>query len=60
MGEHFIHVAEEGDRVEQGQLVARVGATGRATGPHLDWRINWYGTRLDPALWMASVPMPKP
>ena len=31
-------------------LVAEIGATGRATGPHLDWRINWFKERLDPAL----------
>jgi murein DD-endopeptidase MepM/ murein hydrolase activator NlpD len=39
-----------GDEVHQGQLVAEIGATGRATGPHLDWRINWRQERLDPAL----------
>src|SRR5690606_5901168 len=40
----FIHLhkilVEEGARVEQGQEVAQVGATGRVTGPHLDWRMN--------------------
>jgi len=36
------------ERVEQGQVIAEVGATGRVTGPHLDWRINWFGSRLDP------------
>lgn len=48
----FLHLSEilveEGQEVRQGEKVARVGATGRATGPHLDWRINWYGERLDP------------
>ena len=36
------------ERVEQGQVIAEVGATGRVTGPHLDWRINWFERRLDP------------
>jgi murein DD-endopeptidase MepM/ murein hydrolase activator NlpD len=50
----FIHLSKihvkEGQKVEQGQLIADIGATGRVTGPHLDWRINWYKERLDPAL----------
>lgn len=44
-----IHV-EVGDRVDRGQPVAEVGATGRATGPHLDWRMNLGEVRIDPAL----------
>lgn len=44
-----IHVAV-GDMISQGQLIADIGATGRVTGPHLDWRINWRHLRLDPAL----------
>lgn len=56
----FIHLSEilvaSGARVETGQDVARVGASGRATGPHLDWRINWYGVRLDPALALKYFP----
>lgn len=44
-----IHV-EVGDEVERGQVVADVGATGRATGPHLDWRMNLRDVRIDPAL----------
>lgn len=47
-----------GDMVAQGDVVGTVGATGRATGPHLDWRINWFQTRLDPAL--IAGPMPSP
>ena len=43
-----------GDRVERGHLIGRVGATGRVTGPHLDWRINWFDVRLDPALMMKA------
>ena len=32
------------------QVIGTIGATGRATGPHLDWRLNWFNTRLDPYL----------
>ncbi len=50
----FLHLSaisvEEGQRVEQGELIGKVGATGRATGPHLDWRINIGNTRVDPYL----------
>jgi len=49
----FLHLSKSlvknGDKVKQGQVVAQVGASGRATGPHLDWRINWFDVRLDPA-----------
>ena len=38
------------DKVLQGQDVGMIGTTGRSTGPHLDWRINWHNVRLDPAL----------
>ena len=38
-----------GDHVKKGDVVGTVGATGRATCPHLDIRLNWFGTRLDPA-----------
>ncbi|EDP99784.1 M23 family metallopeptidase [Shewanella benthica] len=37
-----------GEVIKQGQAIAEVGATGRVTGPHLDWRVNWYQMRLDP------------
>ena len=50
----FMHLskmdAKVGDSVVQGEKIAEVGATGRVTGPHLDWRINWLQERLDPAL----------
>ena len=49
----FIHLNKilvtEGEEVKQGDLIAEMGATGRVTGPHLDWRVNWFNTRLDPA-----------
>lgn len=50
----FIHLSaihvKQGQRVEQGARIADIGATGRVTGPHLDWRINWFDERLDPQL----------
>ncbi|MGH1439780.1 MAG: M23 family metallopeptidase [Cellvibrionaceae bacterium] len=56
----FIHLhkvlVKEGDEVTQGQLIAEIGATGRATGPHLDWRMNWFEQRLDPQLLFDSPP----
>lgn len=40
----------EGERIDQGDQIGTIGATGRATGPHVDWRINWKSVRLDPLL----------
>ncbi len=39
-----------GDRVVQGQVIGAVGARGRATGPHLCWRMRWRGRQLDPSV----------
>ncbi len=48
----FLHLhktlVEVGDFVERGQPIAEVGATGRVTGAHLDWRANWLDVRIDP------------
>jgi len=40
---------EKDDIVKQGDIIGTVGSSGRSTGPHLDVRLNWFGTRLDPA-----------
>jgi murein DD-endopeptidase MepM/ murein hydrolase activator NlpD len=57
----YIHLSaisvDVGQRVKRGDLIGRVGATGRATGPHLDWRINWLDVRLDPQLVMKYFPL---
>jgi murein DD-endopeptidase MepM/ murein hydrolase activator NlpD len=57
----FLHLSASyvsvGEKVSKGQLVAAVGASGRATGPHLDWRINWFNMRLDPALVLKLKPL---
>ena len=56
----FLHLSkvlvEPGQRVEQGELIARVGATGRVTGPHLDWRMNWRDAKVDPQLLAGAMP----
>lgn len=50
----FLHLAtvnvRQGDTVRQGQPIGTVGATGRATGPHLHWSMKWNDARLDPQL----------
>jgi murein DD-endopeptidase MepM/ murein hydrolase activator NlpD len=54
----FIHLHDikvvEGQQVKQGEQVATIGSTGRSTGPHLDWRVNWFHVRLDPQLLLKS------
>ena len=56
----FLHLSKShvksGDVVKQGQLVADIGATGRVTGAHLDWRMNWLNQRIDPALLVPEKP----
>jgi murein DD-endopeptidase MepM/ murein hydrolase activator NlpD len=47
---------EVGQAVRQGQPVGRIGATGRATGPHLHWGVYWFDQALDPALLVGSMP----
>lgn len=55
----FLHCSQllvkEGDRVRQGQVIGRIGMTGRATGPHLHWSIKWRNARLDPILFTGPM-----
>jgi murein DD-endopeptidase MepM/ murein hydrolase activator NlpD len=56
----FLHLsrlhAKVGDRVRKGDVVAEVGATGRVTGAHLDWRMNLRDRRIDPQLLVPPMP----
>ena len=56
----FLHLSSLlvslGDVVKQGDPIAKVGSTGRSTGPHLDWRMNWRNVRIDPQLVLESLP----
>ena len=38
-----------GQKIKRGQIVGTLGQSGRATGPHLDIRLNWFNVKLDPA-----------
>ncbi len=55
----FLHSASiavhEGQKVHQGQLLGTIGATGRATGPHLHWSLKWRDSRLDPLLFVGPM-----
>lgn len=57
----YLHLSQvnvkEGQTLKQGDKIGEIGATGRATGPHLDWRINiGTGLRLDPQLIIPTEP----
>ena len=58
----FLHLSEldvkPGQRVEKGQRIGLVGATGRATGPHMHWGLNWFKVRLDPQLLVDPIMNP--
>ena len=48
----YLHIqkllVKKGQKIKQGDVIGTVGSTGRATGAHLDVRLNWFQTRLDP------------
>jgi murein DD-endopeptidase MepM/ murein hydrolase activator NlpD len=56
---NFLHLSrmdvKVGDEVAQGQVLGAVGATGRATGPHLHWGMNWFDVRVDPLLVLGDA-----
>jgi len=56
----FLHLSRidvvVGQFVAQGDAIAAIGATGRVTGAHLDWRMNWFDARIDPALLVGPMP----
>jgi len=60
----FLHLSrvlvEAGSMVRQGDVIAEIGSTGRASGPHLDWRMNWLDRRVDPQLLVGELPVGNP
>lgn len=56
----FLHMqsvdVKVGQVIAQGEALGTIGATGRATGPHLDWRMNWFNKRIDPQLLVSGLP----
>ena len=59
----FLHLSKmlvkNGQKVEQGDVIGLVGKKGRATGAHLDWRVNWYQTRMDAEFIVGKMPLLK-
>lgn len=55
----FLHLhkilVQKWQTVRQGEVIAQVGASGRVTGAHLDWRMNWFDKRIDPALLVPTM-----
>ena len=55
VGRHQL-IGSTGDRVTQGQVIGTIGTTGRSTGPHLHWGLNWGQDYLDPATIVGPMP----
>ncbi|WP_084602332.1 M23 family metallopeptidase [Thermomonas hydrothermalis] len=57
---NFLHLSridvQVGQPVRQGEIIGAVGATGRASGPHLHWGMNWFDVRIDPLLVLQRTP----
>lgn len=57
----FLHLeavtVKNGAEVKRGERIGTVGSTGRSTGPHLDWRINWFDVRIDAAVLVPPMPL---
>ena len=62
LSSNFLHLSRldvrVGDRVETGQVIGLAGATGRATGPHMHWGMNWFTVRVDPQLLVDAARNP--
>ncbi|TQV83442.1 M23 family metallopeptidase [Denitrobaculum tricleocarpae] len=56
----FLHMdsisVEVGQKITQGTEIGTLGSTGRSSGPHLDWRMNWFEERIDPQLLAGPMP----
>ena len=55
----FLHLSKilvkPGQAVKQGEKIALIGKTGRVTGAHLDWRVNWFESRVDAAQLVPAI-----
>ena len=55
----YVHLSEvsvaTGEIVDKGQVIGKVGKTGRATGPHVHWGVLWEGVDLDPFLLVTKA-----
>ena len=41
-------LVEAGQMIKKGEVIGKVGTTGRSTGPHLHWTVQWFDKRVDP------------